>query len=143
VRLETSETTQTPKLDAWSDTEGILPAQLFAEVAALHDPERRLRLAVLKDAVRYFQRHLDATHRSGRVLYEDAVDWFSSPDRTEPFAFENVCEALGLDPEYVRRGLRRWGDAARARRAVNAASEPTNRPRRATGPSRHGERRAA
>jgi hypothetical protein len=143
VRLETSDTSQAPKLDAWTDAEGILPAQLFTEVAALRDPERRLRLAVLKDAVRYFQRHLDATDRRGRVLYEDAVDWFTSPDRSEPFAFENVCDALRLDPEYVRRGLRRWRDAERARRAVSVASDPTNRSRRATRPSGNGERRAA
>jgi len=43
-----------------------------------------------------------------RALYEDAVDWFSSPDRSEPFSFENVCDALRLDPDYVRRGLRRF-----------------------------------
>jgi hypothetical protein len=28
------------------------------------------------------------------------------------FAFDNVCEILGLDPEYMRAGLLRWKNAA-------------------------------
>ena len=108
--------TDAKRPDYWTQTDVILPEQLHAQVAALSDPERRLRLAVLEDALRYFQRHLDSTDRRGRVLYEDAVDWFSSPDRSEPFAFENVCDALNLDAEYVRQGLCRWRDAERARR---------------------------
>jgi hypothetical protein len=24
------------------------------------------------------------------------------------FSFDNICELLGLDPEYIRRGLQEW-----------------------------------
>jgi hypothetical protein len=95
-------------LDALVQPDVILPVQLHAEVYALGDPERRLRLAVLEDAIRYFQRYKDATGDRERALYEDAVDWLTSRDRSEPFAFDNVCDALELDPEFVRRGLFRW-----------------------------------
>lgn len=118
--------------DHWTDADVILPPQLHAEVHALRDPERRLRLAVLEDAIRYFQRYVHATDRRGRVLYEDALDWLSSPDRSRPFSFENVCDALHLDAEYVRGGLRRWRDAERAR--VGAA--PRVAAGRSTGPRR-------
>jgi hypothetical protein len=105
------------KLDESLAPDVMLPAQLVADVRALRDPERRLRLAVLEDAIRYFQRYLDATDARQRALYEDAVDWFGSPDRSEPFSFENVCDALELDPDYLRQGLCRWRAAARGRNA--------------------------
>ncbi len=101
------------RCDGWADMDVILPAQWQAEAHALGDPERRLRLAVLEDAIRYLQRYGGATSGRERTLYEDAADWFASPDRSEPFAFENVCEALGLDPEYIREGLYRWRTAHR------------------------------
>lgn len=101
------------RLDGWAGMDMILPAQWQAEVHALHDPERRLRLAVLEDAILCYQRYGDATDRRARVLYEDAADWLASPDRSEPFAFENVCDALGLDPDYIRQGLQRWWTARR------------------------------
>ncbi len=96
------------RLDGWAQLDGILPEQFSAEVHALGDPERRLRLAVLEDAIRYFERYGDATGGRARTLYEDAADWFTSPDRSEPFAFENVCDALEIDPDYIRQGLARW-----------------------------------
>jgi hypothetical protein len=95
-------------IDEVTDLDVILPAQLYRDVRALDEPEYRLRLAILKDAVRYVQRYAGATDPPGQALYADALDWFFDPDRSEPFGFENVCEALGLDPSYVRRGLRRW-----------------------------------
>jgi hypothetical protein len=42
-------------------------------------------------------------------------DWSSSADRSEPFSFEHVCDALALDPDYIHQGLCRWRQAARAR----------------------------
>jgi hypothetical protein len=96
----------------------VLPVQFFAEVGALRDPERRLRLAVLKNALRYFQEYASSSDARRRLLYEDAADWFFDPDRSEPFSFENVCDALSLDPDYIRSGLRRW----REREFVRTAS---------------------
>lgn len=102
-------------------TAEILPPRIRDEVHALRNPERRLRLAVLEDAIRYFQRYAHATDRRERALYEDAVDWFRSSDRTEPFAFENVCAALRLDAHGIRRRLGSWQQAQDARRHLRAA----------------------
>ena len=119
----------------------MLPIQFHAQVHAPRDPERRLRLAVLDNAIRSVQRHMYARDRRGQVLYADAVDWFSSPDRVESFSFENVCEALGLDADYVRIGLCRWREAERARCAEDRPVTPFRgaRPQRAS----HAQRRAA
>lgn len=92
--------------DGWAQMDDILPEQFHAEAVALGDPERRLRLAVLEDAIRELQRYGGAA--SGRARYEDALAWFASDDRDEPFSFASVCDALRLDPGYIRRGLARW-----------------------------------
>ena len=132
--------TDRSRLDESLQPEVILPEQLHAEVSALRDSERRLRLAVLEDAVRYFQRYVDSTDPRERVLYEDAVDWFESPDRSEPFSFENVCDALHLDPDYIRQGLCRWRAADQARRtrqSAQRAHECRGRARRGRTPNHH------
>ncbi|MCX8072680.1 MAG: hypothetical protein N3C12_09535 [Candidatus Binatia bacterium] len=81
------------------------------------DGERRLMLAVLVDAVR-LTRSLQAEEaRAGQLsllkrrqlLREYA--WFQSAERDRPFAFQVICEALGLDADYVRRCVFRQPDA--------------------------------
>jgi len=122
------------KLDDWMQPDVILPVQFHDDCRALGDSERRLRIAVLRDAIRYVQRHLDSTDPRERALYDDAVEWISSPDRSEPFSFENVCDALDLDADYLRQRLCRWREAERARRAHGAAGTSPSRTERTHGP---------
>jgi hypothetical protein len=93
----------------------ILPTQLYAGGIVRGDPERRLRLAVLEDAVHQLQRHVNATAQAQRALYERELEWFASDDRSEPFSFASICDTLQIDAECVRTGLRRWRDGARVR----------------------------
>jgi hypothetical protein len=90
----------------------LLPSQFFA---SLHqkgrmDGERRLMVAVLEDALNCFQKHVNATDPKARQLFFDAEEWIMSPDQSWFFSFVNVCETLGLDPDYVREGLLKWRD---------------------------------
>lgn len=71
-------------------------------------PEKRLMLAVLEDAVATFQRYVDAQDRRGERLHREAEEWFDSEEDEWPFAFENICNALDIEAEYLRRGLRQW-----------------------------------
>ncbi len=50
-----------------------------------------------------------------RRLFREAAEWFASHDVSWPFAFENVCEALALEPEWIRRALQRWPAPTRRR----------------------------
>ena len=70
--------------------------------------EHRLMLAVLRDAIECYQKYAHAREPRGRTLFADAALWIDSSDPEWPFSYENICEALGLDPAYVRRGLSRW-----------------------------------
>ncbi len=82
---------------------GLLPARCHDAKA-----ERRLALAVLTEAVRCFQTHAVARDRRGRRLFREAEQWLMDRDQGPEFSFENICEALKLDPNYLRHGLQRW-----------------------------------
>ena len=90
----------------------LLPSQYFAALRrkGAHEPERRLVTAVLQDAVDCFQKHLRARDRKARQLYLDAEEWICSEDRSWPFSFENVCDLLQINAEYLRSGLMVWRD---------------------------------
>ena len=92
--------------------ETVLPSQFFdrLQVDASLQPEKRLMLAVLEDAVGTFQKYVNVGTRHGRRLFSEAEEWFASTDADWPFAFVNVCQALSLDAEYLRAGLWRWRD---------------------------------
>jgi len=79
------------------------------------DPERLLMLAVLQDAVVCFQDNLGATCKRKQVMHAEAEEWIMNRDRSYLFAFENVCEALGYDADYIRGGLLRWKRVTLAR----------------------------
>ena len=72
------------------------------------EPEKRLMLAILEDAIHCFQDNLFARNVRGRRLFEEAEEWIVEVDGDWVFSFENICEALGFNPAYVRQGLLRW-----------------------------------
>ena len=89
----------------------MLPSQYYA--AALRrrgalKPERRLIVAILQDAIECYQKNLFAREGKARQLYADAEEWITSQDRTHYFSYENLCEVLEMNPEYIRRGLLEW-----------------------------------
>ena len=68
-------------------------------------PEKLLVLAVLKDEVVCLQKYSGSAARRSKRLFEETRQWVLMDDPGWPFSFTNVCEILGLDPRYVRRGL--------------------------------------
>ena len=85
----------------------ILPSQYFDRVARRteYDGERRLMIAVLEDAVDVYRKLAGASDARRQQLFKDAEEWIESEDRTWIFSFHNVCEILGIEAEYLRRGL--------------------------------------
>ena len=94
----------------------VLPAQFFLALRQQTDSQgaRRLVVAVLEDAVDCFQKYFGAEDRRNCKLYEDAEAWLFSDDDSWPFAFVNVCDALGIQPPFLRRGLLLWRSGQRA-----------------------------
>jgi hypothetical protein len=75
--------------------------------------EERLMLAVLQDAVECFQDYVLAQYVWEKKLFQEAEDWILEKNTHWPFSFENICETLQLNPEYIRRGLLVWKEAKR------------------------------
>lgn len=80
---------------------------------SLHKKTRRegeeaLILAVLEDAVDCFQKYVMARDRRGATLFREAEEWILDEDADWPFSFEQICETLGIEPNYLRQELMRW-----------------------------------
>jgi hypothetical protein len=88
----------------------LIPAQYFDTLRSKTgmEPEKRLLLAVLEDAVRCFQDNVSAESDAKKKLFAEAAEWFLYKSDDWAFSFENICDALGLNPEYMHRGLLRW-----------------------------------
>lgn len=71
-------------------------------------PEIRLMLAVMEDAVATYQRYATEPGRRNRRLFEEAESWINSTDTSWPYSFENICAALRFEPETLRKGLHSW-----------------------------------
>ena len=41
-------------------------------------------------------------------LFREAENWILDNDREWLFSFINICDALTIDPQYLRKGLLRW-----------------------------------
>jgi hypothetical protein len=91
----------------WDEAYPLLPAQ-YAELSRGSEPiqpERRLMLAVLSDAIVLFQTRAPAVPSAREHDCEEARRWILSNDRAWPYSFVNVCEALGIAFQPLRRAL--------------------------------------
>src|SRR5919106_237106 len=70
--------------------------------------EVALMRAVLEDAITCFQRQFVTKGQRAQRLAREAEEWFFTNDLRWPFSFINICAVLGLDPDYVRLGIKRW-----------------------------------
>lgn len=98
---------QTRETNSLFDPEVVLPDQMFpgSKLPAFVQSEGRLMLAILQDAVDCYQRHALARNPRHRAEFEEAKQWITSSDSDWVFSFENICNVLGIDPDYVRSGL--------------------------------------
>lgn len=85
--------------------DAVLPAQLLSRRPHQVQPERRLMIAVLDDAVWCFRKFRLATRPWQRRLFRETCDWLAAEPNGNLFSFVSICEALGFDPASVRRSL--------------------------------------
>jgi hypothetical protein len=98
------------KLPGLFEPDTLLPIQYFEAMRRKHllEGEKRLVLSVLEDAVECFMKCIDSSTNKGQRLFRDAEEWITLEDKKWVFSFDNVCEMLDVNPEYLRRGLRDW-----------------------------------
>src|SRR5215469_14521143 len=64
--------------------------------------ELRLMLAVLEDAIDCYLRHMNAKSRQRRRVFYEVQHWMNSRYCKGLFAFETLCEVLGIDGDKLR-----------------------------------------
>ncbi len=77
--------------------------------ASMWSPERKLAASVLVGALIDVRDH--APSEQSRQRMADALRWIYSDNRTWPFSFLRLCEQFSLNPGWVRRIVRGWGEA--------------------------------
>jgi hypothetical protein len=98
------------KLPGLFEPDTLLPIQYFEAMRKKHllEGEKRLILSVLEDAVECYMKCIEAATSKGQRLFRDADEWINHHDKHWVFSFDNVCDMLNIDPEYMRAGLRKW-----------------------------------
>ena len=98
------------KLPGLFEPDTLLPIQYFEAMRKKHllEGEKRLILSVLEDAVECFMKCIDSATNKGQRLFRDADEWINLEDKRWVFSFDNVCEMLDINADYMRAGLRRW-----------------------------------
>lgn len=95
----------------------LLPSQYFGKriPEGPGRPEKRLMLAVLEDVFFDIQRTAGVRGPLAQAILNSATTWLASRDRSWLFSFERICEALDINPDYLRRGIRVYCERAGAR----------------------------
>ncbi len=78
---------------------------LDASPADAADGERRLMIAVLAQALRSLFRDAERPGRGALRRLRQDLRWLVSPDRSDLFAYERICEAVGIDAHRVRQRI--------------------------------------
>ena len=84
-----------------------LPSQFYggAGLSRKLEGEKRLMIAVLKDAVECLEKYRESRSGAGQCQYLSAIEWVEDTDTDWLFSFTNICDLLGFDPEYMREVL--------------------------------------
>jgi hypothetical protein len=81
----------------------IRPSQYLRR--GIDTPETRLLLAVLQEALDTRQRYLASTDPRSRVLLAEVEAWFRSDDAASLCTFVAICNALEIEPTWMRSRL--------------------------------------
>src|ERR1700730_7255056 len=85
----------------------LLPNQFFGALGSGGlCSEQRLMLAVLVDAINILQGWNRMSRARKRRTFAEAAQWVLMQGSNYPFSFDNVCDALNIEPEMLRQRLR-------------------------------------
>jgi len=107
-----------------AESDFILPCQ-YCDVSSGYglSGEQRLMLALLTDALNVYQKGAVSRLTRQRRLYVDAERWILA-DRADcnGFGFGTVCDALGINPELLRRRIIDWKHTVCGQQRINSSS---------------------
>ena len=94
-------------------------------------PEHGLMVAVLEVALADYQRCWKVRDKKSMERFADAQAWILESNSEWIFSFVNCCEAVGIEPDYLRQGLLRSNQGKSTRSSSASAIERgRNQPKR-------------
>lgn len=93
------------KLTDDSTAKSLFDSVYGGEASKHMEPEQQLMFAVLEEALHCLEKFRGCTNFKQKKLYIDALQWVKSEDEEWVFSFSNICGAMGLDPDYIRKGI--------------------------------------
>ena len=87
------------------------PLNVNAELNEVRRPELGeyvLVEAILREAIREYQKCAGQKGRRSARLFREVHQWFLEDDYRWDFSFINICQILDLEPTYIRTGLESW-----------------------------------
>ena len=86
-------------------------------------PEHGLMVAVLEVALADYQRCWKVRDKKSMERFADAQAWILEANSEWIFSFVNCCEAVGIEPDYLRQGLLRSNQGKSTRSSSASAIE--------------------
>jgi hypothetical protein len=84
----------------------ILPSQYFSAMGSSGlCSEQRLMLAVLVEAINVVQGWRGVGGAYKRRAFAEAAHWVNTCGTGDPFSFDSICDALGVDSAILRRRM--------------------------------------
>lgn len=85
--------------------DGLEPVQFASRALVDSMPEKQLLLAIVEEAAGTYRTHRGQPGARSQRLFREARLWIESNATDTPFTFRSICDALGLDPSWVRRTI--------------------------------------
>jgi len=92
------------------ESDALTSAQYYATTKRTYhlNPELRLMAAILEDAVASLTTDPRRCSKRQRREHLETLRWIKATNDTDwIFSFANLCETLGIDPDFLREGLLR------------------------------------
>jgi len=94
----------------------IVPSHFTKKIGTeLYGGERKLMAALLSDGIEAYISYASGLHNrrlagvdSLSESAREALEWVDIKDISYVFSFDNVCQSLGIDPDYLRVGLKKY-----------------------------------
>jgi hypothetical protein len=99
----------------------VLPVQFYASSAM--QPEKRLMLALLGDALHVYAKGAMFRARGHRRLFAETEEWLFSEETSWPFSCVNICRALDIDITWLRAQLGRRPETVATRVVIGSTQD--------------------
>jgi hypothetical protein len=94
-------------LNKLNEIDAIHPTQYYLANRSMRlaGGEKKLMLAILKDAIKCYRRNLAGKSVHSKKIFTETEEWFIDDDTTYLYSFRNICAWLGVDFKLIREKL--------------------------------------